>query len=271
MSVEAWAWALKRKTGSQGRKLVLLCLANYASKNGLCWPAQSSIAKQTEQSIDTLQRRLDELEEAGFLTRVERPAQNGKKGGKYLYQLQMKAETPTINDEEDDLEAPETTPQAAARSGPTTPQLALDHTANEAEPHRTPAVLTVTLEPSRLEPSKNSGLAPVDDWPDDFFELFWSKYPPGRKTSKKEVRLKLEKIRKSGDHKKRPVSFVKIMLAVRSYAHSGIKPEFTKAPEVWLNKECWEGETPVSSSPAATGDEEFSMFDIASGAHRRTT
>lgn len=269
MSVEAWAWALKRKTGSQGRKLVLLCLANYASKNGLCWPAQSSIAKQTEQSIDTLQRRLDELETGGFLTRVARAEQNGKKGGKYLYQLQMKAETPTIDDEDDDLETPETTPQLAARSDPTTPQLALDHAANEAKPHRTAAVLTVTLEPSRLEPSKNSGLAPVDDWPDDHFELFWAKYPPGRKTSRKEALRVLERIRKVGDHKKRPVSFARIMSGLDRYVDSRPEPKFTKAPEVWLNKECWDGDAPVSSS-STKNDGELSMFDIASGAHRRT-
>ena len=62
MSVEAITWALVQSAGSPSAKCVLLCLANYADEHGRCWPKQGTIARQTEQSVDSVQRRLKELE-----------------------------------------------------------------------------------------------------------------------------------------------------------------------------------------------------------------
>lgn len=112
---------------------------------------------------------------------------------------------------------------------------------------------------------KNSGLAPVDDWPVDFFEQFWKKYPPGRKTSKKEAKLKLEKIRKKGDHEGHPVTFGQIMTGLDRYIASKPDPQFTKAPEVWLNKECWAGEAPPTPGPGKGPGGGLTLFQIASG------
>src|SRR5471032_3392113 len=52
-----------------GTSSVLLCLANYADDKGRCWPSQERIAQQTEQSVDTVQRRIKKLEELGLLAR----------------------------------------------------------------------------------------------------------------------------------------------------------------------------------------------------------
>ena len=77
MSWEASTWALSQKTGSPSGKAVLLCLANYADDKGRCWPSQNTIAKQTEQSTDSVQRRIKKLEERGLLARNRRIRQDG--------------------------------------------------------------------------------------------------------------------------------------------------------------------------------------------------
>jgi hypothetical protein len=77
MSVEAISWALQQQTGDARSKLLLLCLANYADDKGQCWPSQSILAEQTEQSVDTVQRRLDMLEDGGLIKREKRVRDNG--------------------------------------------------------------------------------------------------------------------------------------------------------------------------------------------------
>lgn len=83
MSVQAIAWALSVKAKSPSAKLVLVTIANYADENGFCWPSQALIARQSEQSVDSVQRRLQELVIAGFLSRKVRRRKSS------LYQLLM--------------------------------------------------------------------------------------------------------------------------------------------------------------------------------------
>lgn len=138
MSVQAIGWALSVKAGSTAAKCVLIALANYADANGICWPSQALVAKQTEQSIDTVQRRLKDLETQNLVSKIERKEQRGKRGGLYFYQLSMpKAEQ---------IQAVETTPQPAARLPRKT-----NHAAGETKPHRTAAA---SNEPSRTVISK---------------------------------------------------------------------------------------------------------------------
>ena len=61
MSWKATAWAIRQTTGSSGRKVLLLALANYADEHGVCWPSQETLARNTEQSVDTVQRQLKKL------------------------------------------------------------------------------------------------------------------------------------------------------------------------------------------------------------------
>lgn len=83
MSVQAISWALSVQTGSPGAKLVLVALANYADQHGVCWPSQALLVRQTEQSMDSVQRRLAELVERGLLGKKIRRRQST------LYQLLM--------------------------------------------------------------------------------------------------------------------------------------------------------------------------------------
>ena len=78
---------------------------------------------------------------------------------------------------------------------------------------------------------------PKDDWPENYLDVFWRKYPAGRKTGKKAVGVKLARIRKNAE-----VTFAALILGVDRYAGSNPDPQYTKAPEVWLNKGCWDDE-----------------------------
>ncbi len=77
MSAQAVAWALRQKTGSPSAKSVLLALANYAGPDGACYPSQQRLAEDTEQSVDSVQRRLVELERLGFVFRQHRQGKRG--------------------------------------------------------------------------------------------------------------------------------------------------------------------------------------------------
>jgi Helix-turn-helix domain len=103
MSWEATSWAVEQKTGSPHAKLILLLLANRADEDGICWPSQINLAAQSEQSDDTIQRHLSNLEhghkkrerDTGEMTTFRpliRRARNRRTRGRwpgYVYQLLM--------------------------------------------------------------------------------------------------------------------------------------------------------------------------------------
>ncbi|MCW2315297.1 hypothetical protein M2322_000831 [Rhodoblastus acidophilus] len=79
MSINAMAWAKTQVTGSPAAKLLLLVLCDYANQKGVCFAKQETLASVTEQSVDTIQRRLRDLEKAGL---IYRPPQSRLKGGR---------------------------------------------------------------------------------------------------------------------------------------------------------------------------------------------
>ncbi len=89
MSVQAISWALDTKAGSPEAKCILLCLANYADQCGVCWPSQEIIAEQSEQSIDTVQRKLAKLVELGLISRRRRQNRLSRGRASDVYQLNM--------------------------------------------------------------------------------------------------------------------------------------------------------------------------------------
>ncbi len=88
MSWQATEWAVKQKTGSAHRKLLLLLLANRADEDGICWPSQINLGDQSEQSPDTVQRHLKALDEGGFIRRALNRPFGGQWPG-FVYQLMM--------------------------------------------------------------------------------------------------------------------------------------------------------------------------------------
>lgn len=150
MSWQATAWAVKQRAGSAGCKLLLLTLANYADDTGCCWPSQETLKDDTEQSVDTIQRQLRELEKRKLIRKVSRPMGRGRWSSRTYFLNMTVAEM--------------TKPQSAARSedvdgcpngSPTMPQDTGDHAAPDPSPCRTrPAdhAAPVRHEPS-IEPS----------------------------------------------------------------------------------------------------------------------
>lgn len=116
----------------------------------------------------------------------------------------------------------------------------------ESQGQKDPAYIlkevVTTQSPLKKESKKESTRPAVprdkpDDWPENFLDAFWEKYPAGRKSGKKAVLMKLTGIRKRSE-----VSFTRLMEGVQRYVASKPDPRFTKAPEVWLNKGCWDDE-----------------------------
>lgn len=67
MSIEAVALALKSSITKSTKKFVLVCLANYSDEHGRCWPALSTLSRDTAQDIKTVRANVRELCDEGFL------------------------------------------------------------------------------------------------------------------------------------------------------------------------------------------------------------
>ncbi|MBU4214309.1 MAG: helix-turn-helix domain-containing protein [Actinobacteria bacterium] len=61
---------------SQTALLVLLALADHANEDGVCWPSVARLATRVRTSERHVQRVLGDLEQAGWLTRDERPGRS---------------------------------------------------------------------------------------------------------------------------------------------------------------------------------------------------
>jgi hypothetical protein len=93
MSWQAIAWAIRQTTGAARSKLLLLALANYADKNGVCWPSQETLARDTEQSVDTVRRQLNVLEKLKHIQRERMPKRRGQWQG-HRYKLPLQTDPP---------------------------------------------------------------------------------------------------------------------------------------------------------------------------------
>jgi DNA-binding transcriptional ArsR family regulator len=72
MSVQAITWAIKQEIASSAQKLVLICLANYADAEGVCFPGQTRLAKDASMTDRSVRTHLKALEDTGLITRQER-------------------------------------------------------------------------------------------------------------------------------------------------------------------------------------------------------
>lgn len=77
MSVQAMGWAFKVRTGSNVLKSVLVAVANYADEEGVCWPSQARLARDTELSDRTVREALARLEKMGLMERTRRTNEDG--------------------------------------------------------------------------------------------------------------------------------------------------------------------------------------------------
>ena len=72
MSVQVLAFVMELYVPKPGPKLVLMSLANHASKDTWeCWPSQETIAKETSLGVRSIRRHVQWLEENGYIKRYQ--------------------------------------------------------------------------------------------------------------------------------------------------------------------------------------------------------
>ena len=137
MSVEALTWAFKQHPGSPSAKLVLVAIANHADEHARAWPSREVLAAYSDQSADTVSRRLRELEADGFIVREERLRADGGRTSDLIRLV---------------IDRPQSTPPSAICGGPPlqsaeAPPLQSAE-APSAPVHRPPPQLCGGIEPS---------------------------------------------------------------------------------------------------------------------------
>jgi hypothetical protein len=85
--------------------------------------------------------------------------------------------------------------------------------------------------------SKDSEKEPADDWPNDYGEQFWNRYPPGRKQDRAKVTAKLAQLRAS-----KTVTWTVLIAGLNRFVLTSPDPKFTAAPIVWLNNGRWDAD-----------------------------
>ncbi|ODC02718.1 hypothetical protein BFW38_03320 [Terasakiispira papahanaumokuakeensis] len=95
MSWVATAWARRQMRTDQAvdlspvDRLLLLLLADTADESAICWPGVRRLAHECGCSMRTIQRRLQHLEQAGFILRSPRREASGRQQSN-VYQLLIK-------------------------------------------------------------------------------------------------------------------------------------------------------------------------------------
>ena len=169
MSWVAIKWARKQRAGSPITKAVLTNLALHADEKGFCWPAQETMAREIECSVDSVQRALKKLE-GRVLWRIKRKSSDGRRiSDAYQLRLDREPEQPQSNpsgpapcgpadDGRQAAGSPAAEPQADASPGGTVRPKYLEEEIQESS-HR---LLRNTLGGGRLE--KRLGKVVFNSW-----------------------------------------------------------------------------------------------------------
>lgn len=83
-------WAVQAPISRPTAKLALVCLADYASEEGLCYPSQKALAERVGVTERALRDALQWLESEGYLAREERRRTDGSRTSD-AYQLPEEA------------------------------------------------------------------------------------------------------------------------------------------------------------------------------------
>lgn len=171
MSWQATAWASEQKCGGSAGKLLLYAISNYASKDGVAYPSQETLAEDTELSIRSVRSWLSKLEYLGLITRFKDRAPNGK----YkidIYQLHLDG-------------PPENT--ADGHLPPAT-----DDTATGNSASHPPANERTTIK-EQSEEQSNKRKSKKNEYSEDY-EKFWKEYPDTKGMSKAKGYLEWNKL-----------------------------------------------------------------------------
>ncbi|MBU5310448.1 helix-turn-helix domain-containing protein [Tissierella carlieri] len=73
-------------------RVVYMYLADRADKDGKCYPAIGTIARELRLSRSTIKRAISDLERSGYLRKEQRWRENGGKSSNMFYLIQKDSE-----------------------------------------------------------------------------------------------------------------------------------------------------------------------------------
>lgn len=216
----------------------------------------SELGNRFDCGRDRMQRILKELIGLGYIRKIRErdPITKAWKASEYIV-LDTVAEP-----------LPENTLQVEDDGKPVTGNLSL------AEPLRQdlPQVLTPLLNTDSTKnglkeqntdeqsTARETRLVTAADWPADYADVFWSRYP--NKKSKGHALKALEKIASAGKTR-----FSDLIAGLERYINSrDVQRGFVKHPATWLNGQCWKDEEQSSPLPV---ERPKSFFEVASEAY----
>jgi len=243
MSLRAltWAFDLDVEELTSTLTLVLITLANYANEEDETYPRQSTIAKKTKLSRQTVNTSLARLEELGLITCTPRTHSTGAfRSSIYKLLIPVADRVKSADMGDSDTVSNKATRRVQQDDRPC--QAERQVVSNRAtEGVGDDDTLNRILEPS-LEP-KNKKRGSAAPWPEDAFDQFWKLYP--NKDAKPVARKIFQRISDAGN-----VEFSAIMEGLRLYVN---KDDFRSwaMPTTWLNQDRWEARPPQKKSGVA--------------------
>lgn len=79
LKATSWAWEIPTKEIGMTNKFVLLALADYADKDGVCYPSQATLGDKVDLSERSIRTALEALEGLGLITREARSSTFGRR------------------------------------------------------------------------------------------------------------------------------------------------------------------------------------------------
>ncbi|MFG1247630.1 helix-turn-helix domain-containing protein [Xanthobacter flavus] len=250
MSLEASAWAKRQFPGNVSAKATLCAIADYADEHGECWPSRRQLADDTNQSVETISRRLRDLEQAGYIERSERTRENGSRTSDHIRLLMSRAaDTPPRQSDEAPLvnltrppcqsdEAPLVTADEAPSSLLTRPEPSIEPSEGNIPPN--PPMGGVARVSSEEKGKEASGEA------ETAFDAFIAAYPSDPSHAPHEARRPWSTLTQA--------ERAKAMMALPRYVdHVRATKRLLRSPASYLRSRIWENaELAKPPAPAAS-------------------
>lgn len=225
MSVQQITKALALRGVSQGAKLLLIVLANYADEDGECWPSQKRLAEDTSMTDRGVRKLLSGLVLSGLITRRPRSRRDGSRGTDIIT-LHLDGPYQRNDDPPEPKSAKRKSAEPRSVITGTTVQILAE-----------PGSGLTTFEPS-LEPSSEPSHKRARD-----FERFWQAYP--EKKGKRAAEAAFAKAIKRG-------TIDQMLWAIDDAKANSRKwlEGFIPNPTTWLNQDRWKDEHSTRSIPS---------------------
>ncbi|GAA2171123.1 hypothetical protein GCM10009846_03870 [Agrococcus versicolor] len=233
MSVKLYGWAWDQVALiSPAAHHVLLALAEFADKHGLCFPSQATLAAKTGRGERTVRRALHELEEAGLIKRSRRRRMDGSRTSDE-FRLLLGAEV-TVQPGNDSAQAANQSEQAANQS---------EQAANES---RSCGLAGRARRTRQRNPSENPPENPSRI--DTAFAAFTDAYPAQAHDGSADAWPAFARAARSG------VDLELITEGAHAYAQSRANedPKFTQGMQRWLSSRGWERTYPTQTQTVLT-------------------